>query len=229
MNKIFIQIIFTLFTGAAAFAQEVKISMIAPPELRGRKAILLTREKGFAAVVHSVKISPNTINLQIDPHLLPDLYQLHVSRLKGSLYLFLEPGIQIHLDTSDVAKSVITNSKTNQEWQLFRQSIQVPYDERLEAISSGEDLARKENNPDSLNYWFNKKNVEQNDFLFKTKAFILNNPGSFVSLYLLKTNWYNFRDNKIFEQLDTSLASHKTYHLLKRRSRELAGSQSNLR
>ena len=88
MNKYLIPLLFLLFSPVSTFSQNVKIQIVAPKEFMGRKAILLTREKGFAAIVHSIKLNSDIFNLEIANDLVPDLYQLHISQVKGSLLFF---------------------------------------------------------------------------------------------------------------------------------------------
>jgi hypothetical protein len=196
-------------------AQIITIDISAPTSLRGRKAILLTREKGFAATVHSVKLTSGGVNLQLAGDLVPDLYQLNVSQMKGALFFFLEPGTHIYLDTLDVSRSIVTQSKSNPDWQLFQETVQKPYDQLFKTYTSAENKARKTGRTDSLNYWIEQKTVEYNVLLQKTKTFILTHPASFVSLYLLKNNWYAFKNEGLLEKLDVALAGHRSYRFLK--------------
>ncbi|WP_082212798.1 DUF4369 domain-containing protein [Dyadobacter psychrophilus] len=209
--------LFFLFTPASG--QLIKIKIVNPDGLKGRKAILLTREKGFAATVHSLKLGSDSINLLMENDLVPNLYQMQVSQLKGSLFFFLENGIRIQLDTTDLSKSIVSNSKSNEEWRLFWNNIQKPSDDRLQVYSAGEARARKKVQADSIDYWRGLQAVERLDLQTKTSTFILEHLGSFVSLYLLKINWYAFKSLGIFEKLDPSLARHRTYKFLKEKSR----------
>jgi hypothetical protein len=208
-----------------AQSQKVSIQITSPKELKGRKAILLTREKGFAAIVHSIKLNSDHFTLDIANDLVPDLYQLHVSQLKGSLLFFLESGAKIQLDTMDVSKSVVTLSKSNPDWQLFQDSIQRPYDQRIDHYALGEKLARKERNADSLNYWVDKQALEKEDLVKRTGAFIANHLHSYVSLYLLKINWYALKNKHLFERLDAAMAGHRTYKRLKEIPSDSQGSK----
>ena len=207
-----------LFPLTSALSQKVQIQMVSPPELKGRKAVLLTREKGFAATVHSLKLYSDMFNLDIENDLVPDLYQLHVSQINSSLFFFLEPGIKIQLDTLDLSKSIVSNSKSTQEWRLFENNIQHPYDARIKYYSKRETQARKSKNVDSLSHWIDMQSIEKEDLVKKTGDFILANPASYVSLYLLKINWYAFQDKGIFEKLDRSLAIHRTYAFLREKN-----------
>ncbi|MBE9466300.1 hypothetical protein ACFP1I_24980 [Dyadobacter subterraneus] len=220
MNKYLIPLLFLLFSPVSTFSQNVKIQIVAPKEFMGRKAILLTREKGFAAIVHSIKLNSDIFNLQIANDLVPDLYQLHISQVKGSLLFFLESGTKIQLDTTDVSKSIVTNSKSNPEWKLFEDSLQKPYDQRINDYSQGEKRARKERNADSLNYWVDKQAIEKEDLVRKTGEYIAGHLDSYVSLYLMKINWYAFKNDKLFEKLDKSLAVHRTYKFLEEKNRK---------
>lgn len=204
-----------LILAQTAFSQQVTIHISAPKDLKGRKAILLTREKGFGAVVHSLKLTTEDVELQMSDDLVPDLYELNVSKMKGSLVFFLEPGTRIQLDTSDVSRSVVSNSKSNPEWELFQNTILKPSSKKTGAFTFGESRARKSGNTDSLTYWSEQKAVEHAEFLNKTEAFIRSNPKSFVSLYLLKNNWYAFESKHILETLDRSLSHHRTYAILR--------------
>lgn len=215
-----------LFPLTSAFSQKVQIQISSPRELKGRKAILLTREKGFAALVHSIKLNADVFNLEIAGDLVPDLYQLHVSQIKGSLLFFLEPGIKITLDTTDLSRSKILNSKSSQEWKQFEHDIQQPSDKRMSQYATGEKRARKEKNADSLNYWVDKQALEKEDLVKKSGEFITSNLDSYVSLYLLKMNWYAFQGKGIFEQLNPNLAGHKTYTFLKERNKKLAKTET---
>ena len=220
-NKYLVLILFSLSAYLPSSAQKVKVQIDSPPGLKARKAVLSTCERGFAATVHSVKLGYLPLELEIDPGLVPDLYQLHVSQVNGSLFFFLEPGTKIQLDTTDLSKSVVTNSKSNPEWKLFYESIQQPSDKRIKIFSNGERRARKTNQTDSLNFYVDKQAEERKDLLKKTGEFILLNPRSFVSLYLLKANWYAFKNDGVFERLDASLAGHKNYTFLKAKNRGL--------
>jgi hypothetical protein len=203
-----------------AIAQTVSIHITAPASLRGRKAILLTREKGFAATVHSVKLTNGDVNLQMAGDLVPDLYQLNVSQMKGALFFFLEPGTHIYLDTLDVSRSIVTQSNSNPDWQLFQETVQKPYDQLFKTYTLAESNARKKGAADSLNYWIAQKTVEYNVLLQKTKTFILTHPASYVSLYLLKNNWYAFKNEGLLEKLDPGLAPHRSLKYLKEISRK---------
>lgn len=220
MNIYFFPLLLFIFFATPAFSQNVKIQIVAPKEFKGRKAILLTREKGFAAIVHSIKLNSDNFNLEIANDLVPDLYQLHVSQTKGSLLFFLESGAKIQLDTTDVSKSIVSNSKSNPEWKLFQERLQKPYDQRISDYSLGEKRARKERNSDSLNYWVDKQALEKEDLVRKTGQFIADHLDSYVSLYLLKINWYAFKNDKLFEKLDTSLSRHRTYRFLQDKNRK---------
>ncbi|MCE7043904.1 DUF4369 domain-containing protein [Dyadobacter sp. CY312] len=199
----------------SAFSQTVSIKIEGPASLKGRKAILLTREKGFAATVHSVKLTTGNIDLQLSGDLVPDLYQLNVSQMKGALFFFLEPGTHIYLDTLDVSRSVVTRSKSNPDWQLFQETVQKTYDQKFTAYTSAESRARKKGTTDSLNYWIEQKTLEYDLLLERTKTFIISHPDSFVSLYLLKNNWYAFKNAGLLEKLNPALAGHRSYRFLK--------------
>jgi len=220
-NKYLILLLFSLSMYLPASAQKIKVQIDSPQGLKGRKAVLSTCERGFAATVHSVKLGYLPLELEIDPGLVPDLYQLHVSQVNGSLFFFLEPGTKIQLDTTDLSRSVVTNSKSNPEWKLFYESIQQPSDKKIKILSNGERRARKTNQTDSLNFYVDKQAEERKDLLKKTGEFILLNPSSFVSLYLLKANWYAFKNDGVFEKLNASLAGHKNYAFLKAKNRGL--------
>lgn len=220
MNKYLFPLLLFLFFAVPALSQNVKIQIVAPKEFKGRKAILLTREKGFAAIVHSIKLNSDIFNLEIANDLVPDLYQLHVSQVKGSLFFFLEPGAKIQIDTTDVSKSVVTNSKSNPEWKLFQDNLQKPHDQRIIDYSQGEKRARKDRNADSLNFWVDKQATEKEDLIRKTSQYIVDHPDSYVSLYLLKINWYAFKNDRLFERLDKTLAGHRTYKFLEEKNRK---------
>jgi hypothetical protein len=219
MNKYFL-FLFFLFSTAPVFAQNIRIQIINPKELKGRKAILLTREKGFAAIVHSIKLNSDIFSLDIANDLVPDLYQLHVSQIKGSLFFFMESGTKIQLDTTDVSRSIVTNSKSNPDWILFQDSLQRPYDARIYQYSLGEKRARTQKNADSLNYWVDRQALEKEDLVMKTGEFIADHLHSYVSLYLLKINWYAFKNHKLFEKLDVSMANHRTYKFLQDKNKK---------
>lgn len=165
--------------------QSVKIKIVAPKAWNDRKALLLTREKGFAAVVHSIKLGFDTTHLMMDADLLPDLYQFQVSQKKGALTFFFDPGTEIRLDTSNLSKSAVTHSKSNEEWKEYQTLVQATEPEKL---------------------WD------------ATADFITNRPKSYVSLYLLKVNWFALKNRNLFEKLDRSLAHHRNYRFLKERN-----------
>ena len=215
MSKFLSVISLLMLVGVPSFCQQVSIKIIAPKDLKGRRAILLTREKGFGAMVHSLKLTTSEVDLQMSSDLVPDLYELNVSKMKGSLLFFLEPGTEILLDTTDVSRSVVTHSRSNPEWKLFQETIQLPSSKRSGLFTLGEARARKASNEDSLNYWSGQKVQEHTELLKKTETFIRSHPGSFVSLYLLKNNWYAFENNQLLETIDKSLAHHRTYTALR--------------
>ncbi|WP_439555418.1 hypothetical protein [Dyadobacter sp.] len=225
MLKSLLPFLFVVAAQLASFSQNVKISIISPRVLNDRHAILLTREKGFAAVVHSIQLGFDTTHLKMDKNLLPDLYQLQVSQLKGSLTFFFESGTVIRLDTGNVSRSVVTNSRSNLEWQLFNDSIQKPSDIKTNKWVVEEARARKKNQQDSTRYWLEKQRIEREDLLAETAAFIRRNPHSYVSLYLLKINWYVLKNLGLFELLDKSLATHRNYALLKAKRQEYSGAR----
>ncbi|QRR01031.1 hypothetical protein [Dyadobacter sandarakinus] len=213
--------LFVLFTRLAA-AQAVTIRIKAPKKLNERKALLLTREKEFAAVVHSIQLGYDTTHLQMDRSLLPDLYQFQVSGLKGTLTFFFESGTEIRLDTGDVARSAVSHSKSNLDWVAYRDSIQRPADKRLRELVLEENLARKIGNLDSARAWVARQEASRIDMLNKTTAFIAAHPASYVSLYLLKNYWYALKTRGLFEQLDPAMAHHRTYRLLKEKNKAVA-------
>jgi hypothetical protein len=219
MVKPLLRVVILLFLSSSTFGQLIKIKIENPDGLKGRKAILLTREKGFAATVHSLKIGYDSINLQMEKDLVPNLYQMQVSQVKGSLFFFLEPGISIRLDTTDLSRSAVSNSKSNVEWHHFWQNIQKPSDERLQIYAAGEARARKKTQADSVDFWRGLQALERIDLQTKTSTFILDHRDSFVSLYLLKINWYAFKSLGIFEKLDPALARHRTYKFLKEKNK----------
>jgi hypothetical protein len=220
MPKYLRSIILLLITIESAASQQISIKITAPIELKGRKAILLTREKGFGAIVHSLKLTTEMVDLQMSADLVPDLYELNVAKMKGSLVFFLEPGTEIMLDTTDVSRSIVTHSKSNPEWILFQETIQLPSSKKTASYTLGETRARKNGNTDSLNYWSSQKILEHSELLKKTEVFIRTHPGSFVSLYLLKNNWYAFGNKQMLENLDATLTHHRTYAILKEKSRK---------
>jgi hypothetical protein len=208
-------VLFLLFCQLPAFSQTVSIRIEGPSSLKGRKAILLTREKGFAATVHSVKLTTGNIDLQLSGDLVPDLYQLNVSQMKGALFFFLEPGTHIYLDTLDISRSVVTRSQSNPDWQLFQKTIQGPYDTLFATYSKAETQTRKRGATDSLNHWIGQKTLAYQTLLEQTRSFIIAHPASYVSLYLLKNNWYAFKNDRLLEKLSPALASHRSYRLLR--------------
>lgn len=218
MTKYLLSLLIFLAFQTSVFSQKVQIQIVSPPSFKGRKAVLLTREKGFAAIVHSIKLYSEIFNLDIDNDLVPDLYQLHVSQVKGSLFFFLEPGIKIDLDTTDIGLSVVSKSKSTQEWQLFQNAIQKPYEEKIKEYSTGEVRARRLKSADSLNYFVEKQAIEKEELTRKTGEFIAENSRSYVSLYLLKINWYALKNDKLLEKLDVSLSRHRTYKYLQEKN-----------
>ncbi|WP_353718229.1 DUF4369 domain-containing protein [Dyadobacter sp. 676] len=204
---------------AGSSTQSVKIKIIAPKAWNDRKAILLTREKGFAAVVHSIRLGFDTTHLHMDADMLPDLYQFQVSQKKGALTFFFDPGTEIRLDTSNLAKSTVSRSKSNEEWRQYETLIQIPSDERLDACIAAEASARKRNLPDSVRYWVGRQAAEREKHWDEMAGFIAAHPKSYVSLYLLKVNWFALKGRGLFEKLDPSLASHRNYRFLKDRNR----------
>lgn len=207
----------TIFPLAFSSTERVKIKIVAPKAWNDRKAILLTREKGFAAVVHSIRLGFDTTHLSMDADLLPDLYQFQVSQKKGALTFFFDPGTEIRLDTLNIARSQVSRSKSNEEWQEYQTLIQTPSDQRQNAYILAEALAKKRNQPDSLKYWLGRQASERENLWDATAQFIDSHPKSYVSLYLLKINWFALKDRGLFEKLDISLANHRNYRFLKER------------
>jgi len=199
--------------------QSVKIKIVAPKSWNDKNAILLTREKGFAAVVHSIKLGFDTTHLTMDPDLLPDLYQFQVSQKKGALTFFFDPGTEIRLDTGNLAKSVVSHSRSNEEWQKYQTHVQRPSDKRLDGYLLAEAHAKKRNLPDSVRYWIGLQAAEREKLWDATAEFITAHPRSYVSLYLLKVDWFALKDRRLFERLDPSLAHHRNYRFLKERNK----------
>lgn len=211
---------------ALTSTQSVKIKIIAPKAWNDRKALLLTREKGFAAVVHSIRLGFDTTHLTMDSDLLPDLYQFQVSQKKGALTFFFDPGTEIRLDTFNLAKSTVTHSKSNEEWREYQSLVQSPSDQRLDAYLLAEARAKKRNLPDSARYWVDQQALERERLWSATTSFISNHPKSYVSLYLLKGNWFALKDRGLFEKLDRSLAHHRNYRFLSEKNKGIAKSAS---
>lgn len=202
--------------------QSVKIKIVAPKAWNDRKALLLTREKGFAAVVHSIRLGFDTTHLNMDADMLPDLYQFQVSQKKGALTFFFDPGTEIRLDTANLAKSSVSHSKSNLEWQEYQVSVQLPSDQRLDAYLLAEAHMKKRNVPDSARYWVAQQALEREKLWDATESFIANHPKSYVSLYLLKVNWFALKDRALFEKLDRSLAHHRNYRFLSDKKKGIA-------
>lgn len=219
MTKCFLRVIAFFFLLSPAFGQIIKIKIVNPEQMKGRKAILLTREKGFAATVHSIKLGQDSINLLMEKDLVPNLYQMQVSQLKGQLFFFLENGVKIQLDTTDISRSVVSNSRSNEEWRDYWNNIQKPSDDRLLIYTAGEGRARNRSQADSIDYWRGLQALERLDLQTKTSTFIQSNLSSFVSLYLLKINWYALKSQGLFEKLNPTLSKHRTYKFLKEKSR----------
>jgi hypothetical protein len=198
--------------------QSVKIKIVAPKAWNDRKALLLTREKGFAAVVHSIRLGFDTTHLNMDADMLPDLYQFQVSQKKGALTFFFDPGTEIRLDTSNLAKSTVSHSKSNEDWHEYQTLVQNPSDQRLNAYVLAEANAKKRNLADSARYWIGQQATEREKLWDATAGFIANHPKSYVSLYLLKVDWFALKNRNLFEKLDHTLAHHRNYRLLKERN-----------
>lgn len=179
---------------------------------------MLTREKGFAAVVHSIRLGFDTTHLMMDSDLLPDLYQFQVSQKKGALTFFFDPGTEIRLDTANLAKSTVSHSKSNEEWRDYQNLVQIPSDRRVNAYVLAEVDAKKRNLTDSARYWVTEQATEREKLWDATAEFITNHPKSYVSLYLLKVNWFALKNRNLFEKLDRSLAHHRNYRFLKERN-----------
>ncbi|GGN03279.1 hypothetical protein GCM10010967_42500 [Dyadobacter beijingensis] len=207
-------IICALFGLSMVSTQRVNIKIVAPRAWNDRKAILLTREKGFAAVVHSIRLGFDTTHLNMDADLLPDLYQFQVSQKKGALTFFFDPGTEIRIDTANVARSTVSHSRSNEEWQDYITQIQNPSDQRLNAYTMAEASAKKRTLADSARYWVGQQALEREHLWDATAGFIENHPQSYVSLYLLKVNWFALKDRGLFEKLDRSMAHHKNYRFL---------------
>lgn len=211
-------IICILASFALTSTQNVKIKIVAPKAWNDRKALLLTREKGFAAVVHSIRLGFDTTHLNMDADMLPDLYQFQVSQKKGALTFFFDPGTEIRLDTSNLAKSTVSHSRSNEEWREYQTLVQNPSDERLNAYVLAEANAKKRNMADSARHWIGEQATEREKLWDATAGYIANHPKSYVSLYLLKVNWFALKNRNLFERLDRSLAHHRNYRLLKERN-----------
>jgi hypothetical protein len=207
--------------------QSVKIKIVAPKAWNDRKALLLTREKGFAAVVHSIRLGFDTTHLNMDSDLLPDLYQFQVSQKKGALTFFFDPGTEIRLDTSNLSKSTVSHSRSNEEWREYQTLVQSPSDQRLNAYILAEANAKKRNLSDSARYWVGEQAAERERLWDATADFIASHPKSYVSLYLLKVNWFALKNRGLFEKLDRSLAHHRNYRLLKERNNGIVKSTSS--
>lgn len=220
-------IICALASFAFVSTQSVKIKIVAPKAWNDRKALLLTREKGFAAVVHSIRLGFDTTHLNMDSDMLPDLYQFQVSQKKGALTFFFDPGTEIRVDTSNLAKSTVSHSKSNEEWREYQTQIQNPFDQRLDAYILAEGHAKKRNLPDSAQYWVRQQAAEREKLWDATAGFIAGHPRSYVSLYLLKVNWFALKDMGLFEKLDRSLAHHRNYRLLNEKHKGMARSASS--
>jgi hypothetical protein len=216
IKAVLISLLIFIFSNTL-FSQRVTISIAAPKSLTDRRAVLLTREKGFAAIVHSIQLGFDTTHLQMDKNLLPDLYQFQISQMKGSLTFFFESGTQIKLDTANLSQSKVTHSKSNVEWRMFQDSIQLPSDKRANAYLLEEGRARKKSKMDSVAFWLNRQEIENQDLLDKMGNFIAAHPRSYVSLYLLKNNWFALKNKGLFEKLDPAMAPHKNYKFLKER------------
>jgi hypothetical protein len=204
--------------------QSVKIKIVAPKAWNDRKALLLTREKGFAAVVHSIRLGFDTTHLNMDADMLPDLYQFQVSRKKGALTFFFDPGTEIRLDTSNLAKSTVSHSKSNEDWREYQTLVQNPSDQRLNTYVLAEANAKRRNLADSARHWIGQQATEREKLWDATAGFIANHPKSYVSLYLLKVDWFALKNRNLFEKLDHTLAHHRNYRLLKERNNGIAKS-----
>ena len=220
-------IICVLASLALTSTQSVKIKIIAPKAWNDRKALLLTREKGFAAVVHSIRLGFDTTHLNMDSDLLPDLYQFQVSQKKGALTFFFDPGTEIRLDTANLAKSTVSHSKSNEEWRAYQTLVQNPSDQRLNAFILAEARAKRRNLADSARYWVGEQATEREKLWDATAGFITDHPKSYVSLYLLKVNWFALKDRGLFQKLDRTLAHHRNYRFLSEKNKVFTQSTSS--
>jgi hypothetical protein len=163
----------------------------------------------------------------MDSDLLPDLYQFQVSQKKGALTFFFDPGTEIRLDTSNLSKSTVSHSRSNEEWREYQTLVQSPSDQRLNAYILAEANAKKRNLSDSARYWVGEQAAERERLWDATAGFIASHPKSYVSLYLLKVNWFALKNRGLFEKLDRSLAHHRNYRLLKERNNGIVKSTSS--
>lgn len=77
---------------------------------------------------------------------------------------------------------------------------------------------------DSACYWVGEQAAEREKLWDATAGFITDHPKSYVSLYLLKVNWFALKDKELFQKLDRTLAHHRNYRFLSEKNKGLAKS-----
>lgn len=143
----------------------------------------------------------------------PEVYNLTIPATKSSVPFFIEPAEMIvNIRTKDINKTKITGSKSQAQYDSYLDRLE-EYNDKIKenyqmynaAMEIGDEV--KALQFDSI---VNALDEERSNF---SKSFVLDNPASFISPYIVYRNSYTYETEELEKTLnafDTSL-SHSAY------------------
>jgi thiol-disulfide isomerase/thioredoxin len=196
-------------------AQRISIKVVCPTAYFGKSLKLgAYGDNAFYQFYDSLKIDRDTVEFNFKESEIPDLFFLLITGGESSFSFFPEKGSTVILSENDLRSSQIIGSKSQFDWQSYQKEVQGPYESDLQLSNNGEKRARSSSVADSLNYWLKKQQNDRRKWLINTGHFVDTNPDSFVSLYLVRTNWPYFKEKGVLERLSTKMSYHLTYNNL---------------
>jgi thiol-disulfide isomerase/thioredoxin len=205
-------------------AQLTSIKVACAPAHVGKFLTLGTyRDNGFYQFYDSLRIDRDTAVFHVTEAEIPDLYFLSITGGKSSFSFFPEKGSTVMLDGNDPIRSDMVGSGSQLDWKEYQETVQVPYQLDLKISTDGEKRARSASDADSLNFWLKNQQSARRKWLTNVGHFVDANPKSFVSLYLVRTNWQYFKEKGILERLSTDMSYHKSYNDLLTNQAESSG------
>jgi peroxiredoxin len=143
----------------------------------------------------------------------PEVYYLTIPATKSSVPFFIEPSeITVNIKTKSIDKTKITGSKTQAEYDAFLDMLD-QFNSKLRESYQIYNKARELGDNQKMKYYDSLINVQDEQKSEFSKNYVLQNPKSFISPYIIYRNSYTYEREdleKALNAFDTSL-SHSLY------------------
>lgn len=143
----------------------------------------------------------------------PEVYYLTIHSTKSSVPFFIEPAeITVNIMTKDINKSKITGSKNQAAYDSYLDMLD-QFNLKIRESYQMYNTAMEIGDQAKANYYDSLLNVQDEQRIDFSKKYVLQNPASFISPYIIYRNSYTYELEELDQALgafDTSL-SHSVY------------------